>query len=208
MDLSGRSDVEKALQAVGEILASEGQAYSIVILGGAALNILGIVERPTTDVDILAFSRSGADQPHELFRPPEPLPEPLVRAARAVARDMGLGEDWLNTGPALQWHSGLPPGMEQRVHWRHYAALTVGVVDRHDLILFKLFAATDSEGPTSVHYQDLLALGPTAEELDVAAVWVQSQDASADFKRILKDVVNHVRQNLGFDDTSNARRTR
>jgi len=105
MDLNGKTDIDRALQAVGEILASEAQPYAIVVIGGAALNLLGIVERATTDVDILAFARLGADQPCELLRPPEPLPEPLLRAAHAVARDLGLERDWLNKG---QPFSGTP----------------------------------------------------------------------------------------------------
>ena len=35
MDLTDKSDIGSALQRVGEILASEGQAYAIVIIGGA-----------------------------------------------------------------------------------------------------------------------------------------------------------------------------
>jgi hypothetical protein len=184
---------------VGELLAAEGYAYAVTILGGAALNLLGIVARTTADVDILAFATPGAGtapDPATLREPPEPMPEPLARAARSVARDLGLDPHWLNTGPALQWRTGLPPGLERRVHWRRYDALWVGVVDRYDLVFFKLFAATDSAGPRSVHYQDLLALRPSAAELDAAAAWVRTQDASPEFADILQRVVAHVRTDL------------
>ena len=200
MDLNGKTDIDRALQAVGEILASEAQPYAIVVIGGAALNLLGIVERATTDVDILAFARLGADQPCELLRPPEPLPEPLLRAAHAVARDLGLERDWLNKGPALQWDAGLPPGLSERVHWRQYAALDVGVADRQDLILFKLFAAADSAGTESVHYQDLLALRPTDQELDAAVAWVSTQDASLAFAEVLAQVIECVHGDLADHD--------
>ena len=202
MLLEGKSDIETALQRVGEILASAGQSYAIVIIGGAALNLLGLVERSTADVDIVAFAGIGSDPPGGLFQPPEPLPEPLSRAAHLVARDMGLDPHWLNTGPSLQWRAGLPSGLEQRIHWRKFAGLTVGVVDRRDLILFKLFAAADSEGPGSVHYQDLLALQPTAEELDAAAAWVITQDASLAFAEVLARVLECVRRDLVDDDTT------
>jgi len=148
MEFTGKSDIDRALQGVGEILASEGQAFAIVVTGGAALNLLGIVERSTTDVDILAFAQVGAGPARELRRPPEPLPEQLLHAARAVARDMDLGEDWLNAGPSLQWLAGLPPGLEQRVRWREYSALTVGVVDREDFILAaKAWVSTQDASP-------------------------------------------------------------
>jgi hypothetical protein len=123
MSLASGSEIENALQKLGELLALESQKDAIVVLGGAALNLLGIVERVTTDVDILAFAHSLGGKTMGLLEPPEPLPEPLVRAARTVARDLGLESEWLNTGPALQWRSGLPPGIEQRIQWRRYAAL-------------------------------------------------------------------------------------
>jgi hypothetical protein len=201
MSLASGLEIENALQKLGELLALESQKYAIVVLGGAALNLLGIVERVTTDVDILAFAHSGSGKTMRLLEPPEPLPEPLVRAARTVAQDLGLESEWLNTGPALQWRSGLPPGIEQRIRWRRYAALRVGLVDRFDLIFFKLYAAADSKGPGSVHYQDLLALKPNAEELDAATAWVKTQDASAYFQRVLQMVVNHVQIDLSLDGT-------
>lgn len=199
MDLAGPGDIDEALTLVGELLAAEGHEYAVTILGGAALNLLGIVERTTADVDILAFATprpGGAPERSSLREPPEPIPEPLARAARTVARDLGLDPGWLNTGPALQWRAGLPPGLEQRVHWRRYAALWAGVVGRYDLIFFKLFAAADQRGPESVHYQDLLALRPDRVELDAAAAWVRTQDASPEFANVLDRVVSHVRQDL------------
>lgn len=71
MDLKGDSDIENALRRVGELLDADGHAYAIVILGGAALNLLGIVQRPTTDVDILAFANPETPQPTALREPPE-----------------------------------------------------------------------------------------------------------------------------------------
>jgi hypothetical protein len=121
---------------------------------------------------------------------------------------MALDEDWLHTGPALQWRAGRPPGLEGRVHWRRYSALWVGVLDQHDLIFFKLFAAADSSGPASVHYRDLLALAPTASELDEAAAWVATQDASPEFATVLRKVVEHVRSDLELDDGASRRRPR
>lgn len=207
MNLVGKSDTENALRRVGELLAVEGHSYAIVILGGAALNLLGIIERPTTDVDILAFAHPEF-APRQISEPQEPMPEPLRLAALAVARDMGLEERWLNVGPSLQWRAGLPPGLAERVRWRRYDALNVGLVDRYDLIFFKLFAAADSPGPQSVHYRDLLALAPAAAELETAAEWVRTQDASPEFGEILRRVVNHVSRDLRFDAISDDRHDR
>jgi hypothetical protein len=48
-----------------------------------------------------------------------------------------------------------------------------------------------------VHYQDLLALRPSAGELDAATSWVRTQDASSAFAESLDRVVRHVREDLG-----------
>lgn len=151
MALTGSGDVDEALALVGELLAAEGHEYAVTILGGAALNLLGIVERTTTDVDILAFATpraNAAPDPDTLRAPPEPIPEPLAR---------------------------------------------------YDLTFFKLFASVDSSGPRSVHYQDLLALRPSRVELDRAADWVRTQDASPAFAGVLDQVIHHVREDLGLE---------
>lgn len=98
MRLSGRTAVEAALTAVGERLAHANEPCSIVVLGGAAMNLLGIVDRPTIDVDVLARADDAG-----ALRPPDPLPETLQRAITAVARDQGLLENWVNTAVADQW---------------------------------------------------------------------------------------------------------
>jgi hypothetical protein len=86
------------------------------------------------------------------------------------------------------------------VEWREYAALWVGIVSRYDLIFFKLFAAVDSPGTGSVHYQDLLALSPSPEELEAAARWVRTQDVSPEFAHVLEKVVEHAREAFGYGE--------
>ena len=68
------------------------------------------------------------------------------------------------------------------------------------MILFKLFAAADSAGTESVHYQDLLALRPTDQELDAAVAWVSTQDASLAFAELLTQVIEIVHRDLADHD--------
>jgi hypothetical protein len=62
MELDSASRIEIALIRVGDQLAFAGERFAIVIVGGAALNLLGIVERATSDVDILAFATDATEQ--------------------------------------------------------------------------------------------------------------------------------------------------
>lgn len=197
--LTGGSDIRTALGRVAEFLAGKGEAFAIVILGGAALNLLGVVERETIDVDILAVGLpEDRSVPRQIVEPPpRPLSQALVLAIHQVAEELGLAEAWMNIGPALQWRSGLPPGLAARIEWRTFGdALDVGIVSRYDLIFFKLFAAADDSGTDSVHYKDLLALNPTPPELRAAADWVRGQDASEAFAEILERVVTDVSRQL------------
>lgn len=192
--MDGPDSIHRALQLVGELLAARGERIHIVVIGGAAVNLLGFVRRATTDVDILAFAREEGPGPLRLTPPEEPLPKVMRDAAAAVASDLGLDPNWLNTGPASQWSTGLPPGLSGRVSWRDYGGLVVGLVARIDLIHFKLYAAADDRGPESVHFQDLLALSPSDEDLETAARWVREQDTSPEFAAILTQVIDHARQ--------------
>lgn len=193
--LSNSREIEQALRLVGELLEAGGLRFHVAVIGGSAVNLLGLVSRATTDVDILAFADVDAQGALHLRPPDEPLPPPLAHAARTVATDLGLDPNWLNTGPASQWRTGLPPGLSERLDWRTYGGLVVGVAARYDLIFFKLYAAADDIGPSSVHFQDLVALAPTSDELEAAGHWVRDQDPSPDFAHVVSQVIKHARTN-------------
>ena len=188
------NDIENALQAVGELLEADAQPVAIVIIGGAALSLLGIVDRTTRDIDIVAVS--NPDDPRQLSRPPQPLPEALTRAIAAVAVDFGLPPNWLNSEPAGQWDLGLPLGFAERVQWRRYGALQVGVSDRVDLIRFKLEAAADQPDANTRHFRDLLSLKPTRDELSEALEWVKEKNAGGHYHHIVDQVVAHALTSL------------
>jgi hypothetical protein len=167
--------IETALAAVGDLLRVAGENASVVIVGGATMNLLGIARRSTNDVDVIA--RAFRDQEGVLhLSQAEPFPDSLRTAIRTVARDFGLPPNWMNAEVGAQWVQGLPPWILEDITWRTYGNLHVGLVGRRTLIALKLFAAVDS-GPRSVHVQDLLALAPTDAELDESRRWVATQDA-------------------------------
>lgn len=122
---------------------------------------------------------------------PKGLPPDLAEAVARLTRDFNLPPDWMNTTVASQWRTGLPPGFTDRIQWRHYGGLSVDLPGRWDLIALKLHAATDQDAK-SRHLADLLALRPSADELESAAAWVRTQDAGPEFPNLLKATLAHV----------------
>ncbi|MGH7644649.1 MAG: DUF6036 family nucleotidyltransferase [Gemmatimonadales bacterium] len=184
--------LDRALQAAGELLARRGESAAIVVVGGTALNLLGVVRRATRDVDVIAKAAPRPEGVPGEIEPPEPLPKALVEVVATVARDLGLPLDWLNTTVASQWRTGLPPGFASRITWHQHGGLWLGLAGRLDLIHFKLYAAADDVGPTSRHYTDLVALQPTESELAAAQAWVYTQDPSPAMAAVVHQVVAHV----------------
>ena len=181
-----------ALQALSDLLESDGLSAELVVVGGASLNLLGLIERSTSDVDVIAVAERRSDGAIALVNP-EPLSATLEAAIAKVARDLRLPANWMNTEVARQWISGLPPNLEADLTWETFGALQVGLAGRKTLITLKLFAASDS-GIRSVHMQDLIALHPTLAELQAAANWVVTQDAAAEFPSLVAGAIRYVSQ--------------
>lgn len=171
---------DELLAALAEQLLARGERYELVIIGGAALLALGLVDRVTRDVDVVAV-RQG-----ENLLSPDPLPPTLREARDRVAADFGISRSWLNSGPGSFVRDGLPAGFVERLETRTYGrSLEVHFASRVDQIHFKLYAAVDM-GPGK-HESDLRALQPSPEELLDAARWSQTLDPSEGFKRVLHE---------------------
>lgn len=184
-DIASRDAAERLLSALGEQLAAAGERYELVVIGGSGLLALGIIERSTRDVDLLAL-RSDDE-----LGSAKPMPAALETARSLVARDFSLPDDWLNPGPTDLLDFGLPEGFIDRLEQRDYGqALTVYFASRYDQIHFKLYALVD-QGPGK-HEDDLRALSPTEEELVAAARWSRSHDPSEGYAQILGQVLTHM----------------
>lgn len=175
MTFSARS-LEQALAALGQLLESRGHEYRLAAVGGGAMLLLGLLDRPTNDLDVVTQAdESGATVSAD------PLAPPLQEAISDVARAFGLPENWLNPGPAALLDLGLPEGFADRAHIKRYGALEIRLADRLDQIHFKLYATVD-QGPRSKHFADLRALEPTRDELLSAARWARTHDPSEGFR--------------------------
>ncbi len=196
--LEGPKAIRRALRLVGQRLAAQGAEIGIIIIGGAALNLRGIVDRATVDVDIVALATPDLD-PSELGSA-VPLPAALLESARQVAGELRLAPDWLNSAPADLLRLGLPPGFVEGLEWEEFGGLRVGIPDRIGLIPLKLYAAAHANwaGPDR-HARDLRALHPTREELVAANAWVRTQDASDEMNTLVQRVIKEMERDQRRD---------
>jgi hypothetical protein len=178
-------DFEGPLTALGQLLAERRQRYELVAIGGGALQLVGLITRPTRDIDVVAFVSAGR------IVPIEDLPADLQRAVDDVAAVLRMPRSWFNAGPRSLLDFGLPDGLLARAHKRAWGGLTLYVADRRDQIFFKLYAAVD-QGPSSKHFADLRALEPTADELRSAAAWARTHDTSEGFAQELRGALRSL----------------
>ena len=170
-----QKDVELVLSALGEQLESLlDRPVELLVCGGSALNVLGLVRRATKDIDILAYIGRSEKGETFLIRADSLTPE-LVIAAKKVARDFNLPDDWLNTGPASAVDLGLPNGFMERVTTRIFGnKLAIHFLGHYDQIHFKVYAAVDQG--SGKHLDDLMSLKPTSEEMEHAACCLLEYD--------------------------------
>ena len=178
-----KAQLENGLQALGELLASRGHHYEVVLIGGGNLILRGLIARPTTkDLDLLGeWTADGV-------RSMRPMPEALRTGIVDVARAYGLSGDWVNLGPDSLLDFGLPDGFLGRLERHDHGGLVVWLADRFDMICFKLYAAVD-QGPRSRHLQDLEELQPDSDELLAAARWTLTHDSSLGYRSLLVETL-------------------
>ena len=151
------------IEAFDRHLLEVGLHFEGVVIGGSALGLMGIIQRPTRHFDILV---------------PE-LPAAIASASRDFARaqrDAGVDllDDWLNNGP-MQLGDVLPAGWRERVQRIFEGrALVLTTLGRSDLLKTKLFALCDR----GTDLPDSIALAPTAEELAECMPWLEVQDGN------------------------------
>lgn len=186
------ASLEDALRLLGQLLADRGQSFEVVAIGGGGLLLLGVIDRPTKDLDLLAL-REG-----DILTTIDPsLPPELAEAVVDVARVLNLPLKWMNGEPSSLLRFGLPDGFLGRLERRTYGGLGVSLASRTDQIHFKLYAAADG-APAGKHHVDLQKLAPTRDELLAAARWAKTHDPSEGFALMLEGVLN----TFGITDAS------
>jgi hypothetical protein len=184
-----REALDLAMKSLAiRLVENHAEPIEIVVCGGSALILTGMIPRTTKDVDVVALIRAGQ------LASPAPLPDRLRQAAKEVAEDLALGSNWLNNGPSSGegglFQMGLPVGFADRLVSSDYGeALKIHFIHRVDQIHFKLYASADRGG---YHIEDLRALSPTPDELTTAAQWCMTHDVSEGFKMVLKQLLKEM----------------
>jgi hypothetical protein len=156
--------------------------FEAVVIGGSALGLMGIIQRPTRDFDILV---------------PE-LPSAIALAARDFAKaqrkaGVDLLDDWLNNGP-MQLGNILPSGWRERLQ-RVFEGqvLVLSTLGRSDLLKSKLFALCDR----GTDLPDCIALAPTEAELAECVPWLEMQDGNEMWPAHVRATIADFARRLG-----------
>lgn len=157
----------------------------LIVIGGAALALLGIIQRPTRDCDVLD----------------PPVDAQLDASAREFARQRSaqgfpLAEDWLNHGPSSLTQV-LPLGWRQRVVPLFQGqALTLRTLGRSDLLGTKIWALCDR----GTDLADCVALAPAPEERQDLRPWLVEQDLHPSWPdhvdAVMRDLVQRCHHGL------------
>jgi Nucleotidyltransferase of unknown function (DUF6036) len=163
-------------------LADRDLRLDAVVLGGAALSLLGVITRATEDCDVM----------HPMIPPAVAAAAQAFASERSAAGDP-LASDWFNNGPASLARV-LPPGWEDRVQPLFAgAALVLRCLGRVDLLRSKLFALCDR----ALDLADCIAMAPTAGELAEVVGWLEVQDANPEWPAHVRATLEDLARRLG-----------
>ncbi len=166
-----------------KFLKEEKLEFEAVVIGGAALIILEVIERATKDVDCL-FPQI----------PPE-IKEASKKFAKKAGKHFNLYENWLNNGPESLIRD-LPPDWQNRLQKLYNGkALKLKTLGRDDLLKSKLFAYCDRQDD----FEDCVKLAPNVKELRNALKWVQQRDGNPQWPAHCEISFQELAQRLGYE---------
>lgn len=156
-------DARVTIPAFDAYLAARGLKLRATVIGGAALQLMGVIARPTKDCDVLDPALSAG----------------ILEAADEFASQSGgaLDRGWLNSGPASLLRT-LPPGWIERRQLLYVGdVLELFTLGRDDLLRSKLFALVDR----NIDLADCVALAPTRDEMHALLPWLDEQDGNSEW---------------------------
>lgn len=158
-------------------------SFEAVVIGGAALSILGIITRQTQDVDVL-----DPEIPHNITQAAK-----LFASLEGIA-ETSLKENWLNHGPE-SLRNYLRPNWRMRLQPLYKGkAITFKTLGRIDLIGTKILAYCDR----GTDFKDCIDLKPTRDEILEILPWVEQYDLNPDWPKYVVGQVEELVKRLGY----------
>ena len=167
MKLLKREEIISALDALNGKLALHDQHAQIYVVGGAVMCLVHQARPATKDVDAW-FTE----------------PTAVRRAARQVAEDMGLPEDWLNDAA-----KAFVPEQAGFELWQTFSHLDLLMADMRTLLAMKCAAARTTEDASDIRFlTEKLGLTSADEVLDMVLSYYPANQLPVRVRLLLEEM--------------------
>jgi predicted nucleotidyltransferase len=166
MVLLNRDTITDALEKLNQRLAARGERAELFLVGGAVMCLVHKARPATKDVDAW-FSN----------------PQVVRTAAREVAAELHLPDDWLND--AAKAYVPANAGYET---WQSLSHLTISTVDARTLLAMKCAAARTVEDAGDIRFlADLLRLRSSRDVLRVVLEYFPAERLPVRVRLLLEE---------------------
>jgi predicted nucleotidyltransferase len=167
MVLLDRSTITDALQKLNRCLSARGERAELFLIGGAVMCLVHKARPATKDVDAW-FSN----------------PQVVRTAAREVAAEMHLPDDWLND--AAKAYVPANAGYES---WQTLSHLTISTVDARTLLAMKCAAARTVEDAGDIRFlAERLGLRSSRDVLRVVLEYFPAERLPVRVRLLLEEI--------------------